>query len=252
MASLVTCYYKVNSKHPHSKYEEWIYNLLNNLSSKTNLIIFTSKDLEKYFSLLINGRSNIKLYFREFKGLPIISNYENIWEDQHQKDEQKNIRTKECYIIWNSKLNFLKEAINLNPFNSDKFIWNDIGSFRNINQIYLLNNYPIYDKISKDKIDIIKVKNGNVEDKEFYNSEVNFSGSIFGGGKDAIIKFHNLFYQMFDKYLENEKFIGCDQQIIASVYCKNKNLFNPIIWDENVVINKNIDRWFYMYYYYSN
>ena len=38
--TIVSCYYKVKSKHSHEKYNEWIHNFLYNLRS--NIIIFTS------------------------------------------------------------------------------------------------------------------------------------------------------------------------------------------------------------------
>ena len=50
----------------------------------------------------------------------------------------------------------------------------------------------------------------------------------------------------FDIYVANNKFIGCDQQIIASIYLKNKELFNTIT-PNNIII----DKWFWLYYYYS-
>tara|TARA_B110001450_G_C17360945_1_gene375495 strand:- start:30 stop:203 length:174 start_codon:yes stop_codon:yes gene_type:complete len=42
-----------------------------------------------------------------------------------------------CYVLWNSKFQFLKEAIDINPFKSNKFIWNDIGSMRTISQLII-------------------------------------------------------------------------------------------------------------------
>jgi hypothetical protein len=49
-------------------------------------------------------------------------------------------------MIWNSKLALVREAIIQNPFGSDKFVWNDIGSLREsrfIHENYMCNNFDI-------------------------------------------------------------------------------------------------------------
>ncbi len=69
---------------------------------------------------------------------------------------------------------------------------------------------------------------------------------MFGGHIDTILKINDLYYKCFNHYVENNKFIGCDQQIISSVCVKNINLFNPIF-----PIECKVDPWFYLYQYYA-
>jgi hypothetical protein len=254
--TVVSAYYKIPSKRTHSEFDIFINNFLNNINC--NLIIFTSKDLIQYFKNKIKDRTNIILIIKEFDNLEIYKKYNNIWDSQYLIDDQKNIRSKYCYIIWNSKLNFIKEAIEINYFNSDKFIWNDIGSIRNSEYIDLLKFYPLYDNISNIKIDIILLNSSIDENKKYFKDEIHFSGAIFGGVINVLLEFHKLYYEKFDEYLKNNQFIGCDQQMILSVYLKNKELFNAInpfidnINENNLIIpNKNKDRWFYLYHYYS-
>ena len=255
--TLVTCYYKIASKHPHFYYETWINNLLENVGC--NIIIFTSADLESYFQDLQEQNTKLKMHIviKEFHELEIINKY-NIWDDQYSKDPTPKIRTKECYIIWNSKMNFLKEAISKNPFNSDKFVWNDIGSMRDYNYIikYGISNYPKYNKISDDKIDIlclIDFNNNTTEhteqtiiNQEYFQNEKHLSGSIYGGSKETLLKIIDLYYTYFQEYLDKKLFIGCDQQILATLYIRHPELFNIIKPEPNT-----IDEWFYMYHYYS-
>ncbi len=238
--TIVSCYYKVPSKHSSSKYEEWINNFLKD--SLFNIIIFTSYELMDFFSKYHNQNKNVILVIKEFEELRIYKEYKTIWDYQHYIDNQKNIRTKHCYAIWNSKLDFLKEAIELNPFKSDKFIWNDIGAVRdNLHKCYLIK-YPKYDLISNNKIDIIMIKDFDNYEQKYFQDEIHFSG-MYGGSIKDIMRFYDLYYKMFDKYLKNGYFIGCDQQLISSVYLENKDLFNPIE-------TFNYD-WFYLLKYYS-
>ena len=261
-ATLVTCYYKIKSKHTFCEYATWIKNLL--LSIRCNIIIFTSADQADILLSLANTNRNtletqtqtqpgkVRVIIKELLDLDIVKTYPNIWEEQHMKDPTPHIRTKECYMIWNSKLSLVKEAIALNPFNSDKFIWNDIGSLRDIR--FILNNYknlfhyPRYELISKDKIDIVLIKDYTNPEQYIFQDEIHLSGAIFGGGQDALLKLIEIFYKNFKMYLEEGYFIGCDQQILSTCLHQQPELFNLIIPDftDNI-----IDKWFYLYHHYT-
>lgn len=239
--TVVTCYYKVKSKYTFDKYNTWINKFLSNI--KCNIIIFTSSDLVEYFESFKIYNENIFIIVKELYDLDIYKKYINIWDEQWNMDNQKNIRTKYTYIIWNSKVNFLKDAIELNPFNSDKFIWNDIGVIRDNKYINILKYYPDYNQISVGKIDIILLNYFDPNEKtKFFQDKIYFAGGIFGSDVNTLLKYHSLYYAKFDEYIINNKFIGCDQQLISSIYLENMDMFNTI---------KSYD-WFYMLRYYSN
>jgi hypothetical protein len=277
-STVVTCYYRVPSKHSHDKYDQWITNFLSNIPC--NLVIFTSPDLVDYIKnkriTLLEKTIIIPI---KFESLPLYNQYKHLWENQYIMDKQKySGRTIECYVLWNSKLDFLKKAIELNPFLSDKFIWNDIGCLRILdlptilktqtdNNDYMnetdymtyvstisqiISQYPIYDNISHSKIDIVLLNPIQDETQSVFIDEIHFSGSIFGGDKDSILKFYTLFYKTLDDHIQNNIFVGCDQQTISSVYNKNKELFNCVTPNH---LNHNIFNadwiWFYLWIYYG-
>jgi hypothetical protein len=251
--TLVSCYYKLNkSKHSLQEYDFWIKNFLLNI--KTNIIIFVGKNEMEYIKSIIVNNTNIKylLIEKEINDFELVKKYNNgFWNWQESIDPNKTCgRGQDCYKIWNSKFNFLKEAILLNPFNSDKFIWNDIGNVRNINIVNkcLNNNYPKYENISNNKLDIVLLKKFNDFTQSFFQDEVHFSGSMFGGGKEILLELCDLFYIYFEIYVKKGKFIGCDQQIIATLFLKNQDKFN-CVYPKN--IKNGTDEWFYLYDYYS-
>ena len=259
-ATLVTCYYKVKSKHTFDEYAIWITNLL--LTIKCNIIIFTSADQAEWInSLALKNRTHpehnanfggVKVIIKELQDLDIVKRYPNIWENQYIKDPRSDTRTKECYMIWNSKLALVREAIIQNPFGSDKFVWNDIGSLRDVrfiheNYMHIIQ-YPRYENISRDKIDIVLIQDFEVQDQIIFQNECHLSGAIFGGGQEACLKLIDLFYENFNMYLENGYFIGCDQQILATCFRQAPELFNLIIPDYS---DRVIDKWFYLYNHYS-
>jgi hypothetical protein len=134
----------------------------------------------------------------------------------------------------------------------------------NYNIKHGISNYPIYNKISNDKLDIVLLKDFNDstienieniethEDTNFKNdifqNEKHLSGSIFGGGKETLLKLIELYYQYFEEYLNKNLFIGCDQQILATLCVRHPELFNLVTPPPHQNI---IDEWFYMYHYYS-
>ena len=250
--TIVTCYYKIPSKHSHDNYHIWLNDLLLNI--KCNIIIFTSLDLVNYFEniKLINTILHLKIIVKEFNEFYIFKKYDKFfWLYQKFIDPTPHVgRSKECYILWNSKMNFVKEAIELNPFNSDKFVWNDIGSMRNKYFSNFLSHYPLYNNISTDKLDIVLLTDYTDKTQIYYQNERHLSGSIFGASKDIFLQIIDLYYKYLDDYINKEYFIGCDQQILSTIYIKHPELFNLINPHVNNMNNEIIDIWFYLYYHY--
>jgi len=244
--TLVTCYYEIKSKHSNLQYRKWIQMFLQNLQA--NIVIFTNNKLVRYLRRCTQHiQSKVHFIICPFKKLDLYAKYLNIWKKQYEMDPNKECgRTIGCYILWNSKFKFLKRAIDLNPFQTEKFIWNDIGNVRNLSQIEFLQNYPNLNKISNDQIDIIYLDEYQNLTQTFFQNEVHVSGSIFGGPKNLILELHTKYYQLLQKYVDNGKFIGCDQQILSSLILENKTKFN-LIKPTNTIVN----RWFWLYYYWG-
>jgi hypothetical protein len=241
-ATIVSCYYKIKSKHSHEQYREWIQNFLSNL--RNNIIIFTSEDLVEYLKEI--GKNNLQMIIikKNFEEIDLYKKY-NIWDNQYNLDPQKKIRTKECYILWNSKMNFIKEAIDMNPFNSDKFIWTDIGCLRDKRFCNYIQNYPVYKNISNESLDIVLINPYKNPNQIFFQNEVHLSGAIFGSSIHTFKKIIPLYYYYFDEYVKRNLFIGCDQQILSTLFTQHKYLFNLISPYKNC-----INEWFYLWFFY--
>jgi len=246
--TVVTCYYKFPSKHSTQEYDSWMNNFLNNFDC--NLVVFTSPDLVDYIKSKRNKFINKTLIILEaIESNEIYLKYKDEWDYQYSIDNQQNTgRSKYCYVIWNSKLNYLKKVIELDPFQSEKFVWTDIGCLRNNNPLLIekIKNYPKFENITNNKLDIVLLRPFNNHKQEYFQDEIHFAGAMFGSGKETILKIHNLFYENLQKNIKAKKFIGCDQQTFSSVYLKNKELFNTVI-----PINSFVDVWFYLWQYYS-
>jgi hypothetical protein len=250
--TVVSCYYNIPSKHSNlkiNKYLEWIDNFFKNVKH-SNLIIFTNnnskKIIEKY------KRDNMVIIEKELIDFEIYKKYPKIWQSQYNMDQQKySGRNIYCYLIWNSKINMVLESIKLNYFKSTKFVWCDIGNIRKSDIGFSLDSYPINEKISKNVIDIvclneITIEDFNKRDNPFFKDEIRLSGSIIGASVDTWNRFSEIYYDMFKKFVDNNKFIGCDQQIILACYVNYPDLFNLV-----KPYNNRYDPWFYLYEYYT-
>ena len=255
--TIVTAYYRIKSKHDPRKYDEWIHNLLLNACKSCKMVIFTSPELIQYMNAICKKNKKgaaftvISMPMKDFK---IVQQYSpNVWAYQYSLDPQKACgRTMECYLIWNSKLWFINEAIERNVYGSDKYVWIDIGSFRNNNPSVcasVLENFPAYDRVSNDKIDITLIRpylSHEMNQLVFFNSV--HLGGMFGGGIRAIRQLYELFYESLDFYLSKKFFAGCDQQILSTCYMRNPKLFNLVTKDNQ---DEPWDVWFYLYKYWN-
>ena len=56
---------------------------------------------------------------------------EEEWEEQERKDPEQGIgHNRDLYTVWSEKTNLLKIVADKNYFNSDYFLWLDIGAVR--------------------------------------------------------------------------------------------------------------------------
>jgi hypothetical protein len=215
---------------------------------ETHMILFTSeKDVDYLEEIMRNTSIRYRIVLKEITDFKISKEYPSIWESQSSMDPTPSCgRGVDCYKIWNSKFSFLKEAIALDPFHTEYFIWNDMGNVRQENILPYLSKYPSSNKISRDQLDIVLL-NGFREPKIFYQNEVHFSGSMFGSHKETLLELHDLFYFYFDLYLKKGYFIGCDQQIMATLFVQHHERVNAIF-----PLDTHVDPWFYLYEYYSS
>jgi len=248
--TIVTCYYVVPSKHSHNEYEKWISYWSRTITTK-NIVIFTNKEgsivLSKYFNL-----NNYCVIQRELDEFPVVNMYANKWWLQQQLDNEKN-RTKYCYMIWNCKISMVMEAIGINPFNTDKFMWNDIGNIRKPDINVNLKHYPKYNKISDDKIDVSCLTNRHnitrlAKDVRYIGDNIKslpkrrFSTSIMSGDINSWHHIASIYYYYLDKFINADIFAGCDERMLTYCIIRHPQLFNVII-PHNIVYNK----WFYLY-----
>lgn len=257
--TIVTAFFKLEKNKYNSNYIEWITNLLQNLNK--NLVVYTCPE---YFDIIMDLRKNFKdkthiilISFEDF----LVYKYLDYFKNDLERDHEKYIHNIYLYMIWNEKLNFIKKAIDINPFNSNYYCWCDIGYLRNKAYIPLyMHNFPNIEKLTEDKIYMLNIDyNFTSEDfKDPFNNKFRYLSNTIGGGfiigkKELIIQMADIYYnKIIPFYINNNLFIGKDQTLYVSLYLLFPNLIKLIKGhNDNYYIPNCELKWFYFLKYLS-
>lgn len=184
----------------------------------------------------------------------------DFWRKQKTIDHEK-YHSAELYALWNEKAQFLFEAIKDNVFNSDYFIWTDIGSFRYPKMAQQLVSFPdtatTAKELGADKVYFLLVEPFMDQDcvldieglpKKDFKHDNRLGGTTFGGHRTILEKYHHIYYRVMDRLIDKGRFVGKDQNIMATVAVMYPHLVH-LVRPQNYLNNS--DRWFYSLYYFS-
>jgi len=249
--TIVTAYFQLPiAKKSHDQYIEWMKNML---IIETPMVIFSDKASKP---LIQQIRGHLPTYYAiiDFDDF-YTARYETSFYEHKLLDHEIGIvHNPQLYMIWNEKSHFLKKAADLNPFQTDYFLWVDIGCFRVPNTRFL--QWPNPEKVAQlepSKMLMVQVYpfRSDELDKRTLETIPSFQftnrigGTMFGGTKGAIEKWHKEYYQMLEHFIRIGRFIGKDQSIMNAVYLWKPQMVQLISqWSEPR--NGMSSEWFYM------
>lgn len=220
--TLVTGYFRVRGKYHAGKYDEWMENIL---SIQDAVVVFTEPDLVDQIKRLRSHAVNRTVIVPVgLDDLPIGQLFSTtFWDDQLQRDPEKRIhRSYQLFWVWLSKTWCVTQAIRMNFFDSDLFVWADIGSFRDRKWnsktiVRYRENVPANEMLflAHHKPDPPKEELFN--DKYKHKNNFYHSGSSFVGYKDTWLTYHKYFLETIDRFLEKGMIIVEDQAVLQSV-----------------------------------
>lgn len=249
--TIVSSYYPMKSKHSIEEYKEWINNLFGNVPF--NLIFFTNKEYTPFIKDIRKNFSNTKVLTLEFEELEVFKKYPlQFWKKQKHLDHEEN-HTPELYAMWYEKKEFVKKAIELNPFDSEYFIWTDAGICRDKNWIPHLKNYPKSNLIPKNKILINKIKDFSDKDMyyDFQYTTENVGAGILAGNKEAWRNYEILYNKIYNLYINDNRFVGKEQNIMTTMCITNPELFTLYNSNDTKSDKYEYNKWFSLLFYLS-
>jgi hypothetical protein len=219
--TIVTGYFRVPSKFKPGRYDGWMKNML---SLQDAMVIFTQPDLvDQIKDLRQHAVDRTVIIPLPLDDLPIGSLYPtSFWQDQLERDPEKGIhRSYQLFWIWLSKSWCVTQAIRMNVFDSDLFVWSDIGCFRS-GEYNTKTMIQHRENVPPNEIIQMAHHKPNPPQEELYydkykkSSNFYHSGSQFAGYKDTWLKFHERFLETIDRFLEKKMIIVEDQVVLQS------------------------------------
>lgn len=211
------------------------------LQAKIPKIIFIDENIYDELKIYENEYTNLipihknDWYFNDFK--EFLVNFELNTNNQ-RKD------TLEYMFTMCNKTEWVKKAIELNPFNTNSFIWIDFGIryiFKNNSDEFFIQKIENLSNQEYEKIRIGSIWDLNNSYKCDIYKEIAwyFAGGVFGGNKDFLNKFAEKTKNKCIQVMIHQKTIMWEVNIWYLVYLENPTLFNCYNCDHNerLIIN---------------
>jgi len=230
MATVVTAYFEIASKHTSAEYDTWMRNML---SLQDPMVIFTEeKFVDRFRQLRKHAGNRTKIVTTRLRDLKIAALFlPAAWSQQLAMDpEAKLHKSYQLFWVWLNKLSFMVQTVRDNPFASEIFVWADIGCFRDetYNGLLLVRNTGI---ISVDKMLLMAMKpphnidtSGGIVakyDGVFDNSDFFTAGALLAGYKDTVVDMEKKFLHTIQIYRDRDLFIGDDQPLLQFTCVRN-------------------------------
>ena len=255
MTTIVSCYYLLpnNKKRSIESYMIWISYFLAYCSSP--IVMFSDGPIADEMDA-----------FRKSTGLPWLLVRTPLADLDFGEDKYFEALTKGRQItpdvirIWMNKSVLLNKVAQQNPFNTDSFIWCDAGCWRNetFAKIYA-PGWPrsppkafscswIGNSLENIK-GVPPLINPSLEEfVEYYIQHIvgipTFTGGIYGGDKEAVKTFAEIFRQIFDICKSKNMLIDGDQEIsgISVLWMEAQGI--PISFYDTKNVPPGTDNWF--------
>ena len=231
-STVVSAYYKINSKHTSAKYEAWIANFMK-LATDMNTIIYGDKDSLKLLTTLYPA-SPVRTYIER----PFEDFYTSKWswaKEEAMDPELSKGHNARLYQIWNEKIFMVYDAITQNPYNTNTFVWLDIGCFRDSSWLPKFIDFPSPLRFNHKTVSFLQME-------DFYTSNpaeiypvsnrfidrITIGATMFAGGTEALLKLRDVYEDVLDEADALNVFKGKDQNMYAFCILRKPNLFTLI------------------------
>lgn len=174
--------------------------------------------------------SQTQVYPYSFSDLPKLKYLQILQEERRKVCQMPNKYSGGYYLLVNSKLDFMKKAIELNPFSSSYFAWIDFGLS------YLCSVHQEFPKdiqsLKPNKISLMSINRVNENEVEDDESMEKFlqkiswetSAQFWFGPKDEILWFRKEFDNLYDNLI-SKKIIVLEEKLFSVIAAKNRQKF---------------------------
>lgn len=211
-----------------------------NLTGKMDvpLLIFAEKENIPYIQEKRKGKKTFikEISFSDYRLFPQLQRIKEIQSLPsylaHNVVPCPEVNVPEYPVAVNNKVEFMYQASQMNPFDTEYFIWLDAGYGHS--SIYIPENYKwdpqLLIEMAGDGIHINTLLDTTYTEDytQFFKIHVDFiDGGLFIGKKEAIIKLRELYYHCIEETMNlPNPIIDDDQYYMTMVYVQNKEFFS--------------------------
>ncbi len=255
-ATVVSAYYEMKSKYPASDYRGWIRTFLEEFPCY--LVFFTEEHLLPFLQEARKAHADrtrfIVLPRTEWRATTAFPS--DFWEKQAALDPERAIHSPDLYKVWYEKKEFVRRAIELNPFGHTDFVWTDAGTFRNPGLVAAISKrYPVASRTPTDRILLFNNTPFQPSDDrvhefpkgvriQFPNDKPRIHGAFLAGPATAWLWWCEAYDETVSRFRAANLFVGKDQTLMASLVLENKG--KVALWDMRRIAP---DPWWFLFLY---
>jgi hypothetical protein len=246
--TIVTAWYDVREKENHPEKDDttnkffcspqWYFDSAKQLFEKPfPMVIFTEpKCKEQILSARPAELHHMtRFIYKNYEELPFYS-YFNKYQENHDKNKIQNVTQEKFTALYkfivNQKVNFMKETIFMNPFQTEKFAWMDMR-LHCVYDMSLEETNEVMKNIPSNKVKLMQMSYTSPEDiycrHDFYSwTRGKVAAGFFGGSREPLLEFIELCQTEFLQAIK-EEMAPTDEMIYSYVIAYHHNLFDPYI-----------------------
>jgi len=231
--TVVTAFYPLKSKHSINKYFDWMQNFCN---IQCSLVVFTDAATAPLFEKLRKGLPTM-IIVKSFDSYEMTRpTMMDLWTKHHRMDPESAIHSPALYAVWAMKQECVTYAIQMNPFNTEWFVWCDVGIHRYPFEHKYYEQFPLQVPTLCRPGHIGFLEVGHIPDSFVSNPygdspAVTLGGGCIVGDKAAWSIFCSAYKAMLQSMDARGLFIGKDQTVFFRMLVEHIlpfQLFRPL------------------------
>lgn len=258
--TIITAWYDVREKENNPNKDDtsnkffcskqWYFDSANVFFNKPfPMVIFTEPQFKReILSLRPKELHKItRFIFRDYDELAYYSYFKK-YEENHHKNKIHNLTQEKFTALYkfivNQKVNFVKDVIMMNPFDTSKFAWMDMR-LHCVYDMSIEETNEVMKNINHQKVRIMQMTHITPNDihgrHNFYSwTRGKCAAGFFGGSREPMLKFCDLCEKEFINAV-NEEMAPTDEMIYSFIIAHHYNLFEPYVGEYNFCL-KNLLR----------
>lgn len=242
MATIVTAFVtKINNVEFRS-YEKYIELGKKLISQPIPTVCFLEKHIfDEHFSSELSQYPHTHFIIFE-KDENYLLQYEHQLTDFYVNTDNPTKDTPGYMFTQCHKTEWIRMAIEKNPFETSNFVWVDFGIYHMIRNEM---GFALYlEQMSRNKYDSIRIASCVDPNKEckvdiFRDITWFFAGSVFGGSAEKLVVFSKIMKAFCLEIIEKEKHLMWEINIWYLLHKQYPDLFSPYTCDHNLTILAN-------------